>query len=167
MRKVAYQPIELIAHATGQCGLHRWTFVSVRSFLRAVWGRRRGAPREFLWKQRFPIEPLFWPSKAGVVESSTLEGVDFGEVQPQAHECFDDHVEGDDVWKQNQGGSLCKVSLKDDEIRAPKAHVYFGCSIGIVISHPKPGDEEDETRKTPLPSTPTIGVMKPPVSNFV
>jgi hypothetical protein len=34
-----------------------------------------------------------------------------------------------------------------------------------MAGHPKP-DESDETRKRALPGVPTIGVLKPPASEF-
>ena len=61
----------------------------------------------------------------------------------------------------------CQLSLhRKNEVLVPEAHVRAWDLADAVTSHPRP-DVDVETRKKPLPGTPTVDVFRPPMSKFV
>ena len=78
-----------------------------------------------------------------------------------------DRVEACGVEMLDGGGNLRQLSLcRNDKVQVPKAYVCVRDPADVVTSHPSP-DVDVETRKKPLPSTPTVGVLGPPTSKFV
>ena len=55
---------------------------------------------------------------------------------------------------------------RDDEIQVLEVHVRSQDPADTMISHLRP-DVDIETRKKPLPGTPTVSVFGPPTSKFV
>ena len=79
-------------------------------------------------------------------------------MQPQLLKRLNDHVEAGGVERLAGGRSLNQPSLHhDDEVQAPETHVRARDLADVVTSHPRPGVDV-ETRKSPLPGAPTIGV---------
>ena len=79
-------------------------------------------------------------------------------VQLQLLKRLDDCVEAGRGERLDGGGSHRQLSLHhDDEVQVPKIDVHARDLGDVVTSHPRPGVDV-ETRKVPLPSTPTVGV---------
>ena len=64
-------------------------------------------------------------------------------------------------------GSLHQLSpCRDDEVLVPEAYMSTHDLADAMTSHLRP-DVDVETRKKPLPGSPTVGVFGPPTSKFV
>ena len=80
-------------------------------------------------------------------------------VQLQLLKHLDDRVEAGGVERLDGDGSLRQLSLRcDDEVQVPETHVRARDPADAMTGHPKP-EVDVETRKRPLPSMPTIGVL--------
>ena len=79
-------------------------------------------------------------------------------MQLQLLKHLSDCVKAGRVERLDDDGSLRLLSLHcDDEVQVPKAHVRARDLADVVTSHPRPGVDV-ETRKRPLPDSPTVGV---------
>ena len=88
-------------------------------------------------------------------------------MQLQLLKRLGDRVEVGGVESLDVSGNLLQLSLRrNDEVQVPEAHVRSRDPADTVTSHPRFGVDV-ETRKRPLPSTPTVGVFGPPMSKFV
>ena len=68
--------------------------------------------------------------------------------------------------KLDGGRSPRQLSLHgDDKVHAPEAHVHARDLANAVASHLWP-IVDDETRKSPLPSVPTVSVLNHRLGNF-
>ena len=80
-------------------------------------------------------------------------------MQLQLLKRLGDRIEAGEVERLGDGGSLDQPSFcRDDEVQVPKAHVHARDPTDAVTSHPRP-DVLVDTRKRPLPSAPTVGVL--------
>ena len=88
-------------------------------------------------------------------------------MQLQLLKRLDDRVEASGVERLDGGRNLRQLSLcRSDEVQVLEVHVRAQDLADAVTSHPRP-DVDIETRKKPLPGTPTVGVFRPPMSKFV